>query len=40
MAKRKKKIKTMLEVIDSINKTLEAKKAKQQSNWENKIRKV
>lgn len=40
MAKRKKKVKTMLEVIESINKTLEAKKEKQQVNWDNKIKKV
>lgn len=40
MFKPKKKVKSMLEVIESINKTLEAKKAKQQANWENKIRKV
>lgn len=40
MAKHKKKIKTMLEVIESINKTLETKKEKQQVNWDNKIKKV
>lgn len=31
------KVKTMQEVIDSINKTIEAKKAKQEHNWNNKI---
>ena len=40
MVKRKKKVKTMLEVIESINKTLEVKKEKQQFNWDNKIKKV